>query len=398
MTLINDVHISHATDFPYPQHMNSCVTCHKGKMGDAALNDVFADAKFKPSNCITCHGVEGLKGKMAAANYNHAGFISQMDDPATRDSVSCRNCHASGDVQADTGTAGVNGGGTPFATIHNNGYDPLIYASDGTRYASDATAETPVSLASKSTEPRMTPPPHAGYQVQRDRSEGQHGCEEHQADRHHRPVRLRHQGLHRRRARFRSRRQAESGTCVRSADNPRYTDVTYAGNGSWETQVDLSLWAAMLDSADPSNPALKPVIRRAEIAVLPELRDASNNVIGLNAPSKTFNFADDEFERLLPGSRQCVQDGKHGPRLPMECRKDTGNKGSLDGCNTCHDQLATTFHSGIRGGNIKVCRICHEVSNGGAHLEAQSRSIDSYVHAIHSFQAFNNNEPELRRE
>ena len=89
MTLINDVHISHTTDFPYPQHMNSCVTCHKGKMGDAALNDVFADAKFKPSNCITCHGVEGLKGKMAAANYNHAGFISQMDDPATRDSVSC---------------------------------------------------------------------------------------------------------------------------------------------------------------------------------------------------------------------------------------------------------------------------------------------------------------------
>ena len=143
MTLINDVHISHATDFPYPQHMNSCVTCHKGKMGDAALNDVFADAKFKPSNCITCHGVEGLKGKMAAANYNHAGFISQMDDPATRDSVSCRNCHASGDVQADTGTAGVNGGGTPFATIHNNGYDPLIYASDGTRYASDGTGGNP---------------------------------------------------------------------------------------------------------------------------------------------------------------------------------------------------------------------------------------------------------------
>jgi len=50
--------------------------------------------------------------------------------------------------------------------------------------------------------------------------------------------------------------------------------------------------------------------------------------------------------------------------------------------------LATTFHSGIRGGNIKVCRICHEVSSAGSHLELQSRSIDSYVHAIHSFQAF----------
>jgi OmcA/MtrC family decaheme c-type cytochrome len=57
-------------------------------------------------------------------------------------------------------------------------------------------------------------------------------------------------------------------------------------------------------------------------------------------------------------------------------------------CNSCHDALATTFHSADRGGNVVVCRICHEVSNPGAHLEMQSRSIDSYVHAIHSFQAF----------
>ena len=28
------------------------------------------------------------------------------------------------------------------------------------------------------------------------------------------------------------------------------------------------------------------------------------------------------------------------------------------------------------------------MQNGGSHLEMQSRSIDSYVHAIHSFQAF----------
>ena len=58
------------------------------------------------------------------------------------------------------------------------------------------------------------------------------------------------------------------------------------------------------------------------------------------------------------------------------------------GCNSCHDALATTFHSGKRGGNIVICKMCHVPSSGGSHLEMQSRSIDSYVHAIHSFQDF----------
>ena len=35
-----------------------------------------------------------------------------------------------------------------------------------------------------------------------------------------------------------------------------------------------------------------------------------------------------------------------------------------------------------------VCRLCHVKTSGGSHLEMQSRSIDSYAHAIHSFQAF----------
>ncbi len=59
-----------------------------------------------------------------------------------------------------------------------------------------------------------------------------------------------------------------------------------------------------------------------------------------------------------------------------------------EGCNSCHDALGTTFHSGNRGGNIKVCRTCHVTLSRGSHLELQSRSIDSYIHAVHSFQAF----------
>ncbi len=60
----------------------------------------------------------------------------------------------------------------------------------------------------------------------------------------------------------------------------------------------------------------------------------------------------------------------------------------VDGCNNCHEALSTTFHSPDRGGNIVVCRMCHITKSGASHLELQSRSIDSYVHAVHSFQAF----------
>jgi OmcA/MtrC family decaheme c-type cytochrome len=59
-------------------------------------------------------------------------------------------------------------------------------------------------------------------------------------------------------------------------------------------------------------------------------------------------------------------------------------------CNVCHDVLASSFHSesGRGGDGIELCKNCHNVTYAGSHLEMASRSIDSYVHAIHSFQAF----------
>jgi len=40
-SLMNDVHMSHSMEFPYPQSMASCVTCHEGK-----LDTVLADVNF----------------------------------------------------------------------------------------------------------------------------------------------------------------------------------------------------------------------------------------------------------------------------------------------------------------------------------------------------------------
>jgi OmcA/MtrC family decaheme c-type cytochrome len=152
------------------------------------------------------------------------------------------------------------------------------------------------------------------------------------------------------------------------ATNPRFT-VLAAENGSWEVTADLSEWADMI--ADGS-------VKRAEIAVMPLLAsvvgeidshengETDDSAFAVDAPSRTFDLGANAFD-----------DGFYGDIVKI-----------TDGCNNCHDALATTFHSPDRGGNITVCRLCHVTTSGGSHLEMQSRSIDSYVHAIHSGQAF----------
>jgi len=139
--------------------------------------------------------------------------------------------------------------------------------------------------------------------------------------------------------------------------HPRFTTDNTVAAPSWKVTADLSTWAAKI--ADGT-------VKRVEIAVIPTLRNADNVVLALNAPSRTFDLKANAFD-----------DGFYPPIVKV-----------ADGCNNCHDALATNFHTPDRGGNIVVCRLCHITKSGGSHLEMQSRSIDSYAHAIHSFQAF----------
>jgi OmcA/MtrC family decaheme c-type cytochrome len=347
--LMNDVHMSHAMEFPYPQSMRSCVTCHAGKLGETATNDIFNKNNFAAETCISCHGVEGITAKMKAASYNHSSFVT---DAATLRAATCSVCH--------------DGGAAPkFSKVHTGGYDPKIYASDGTRYSTSFVFGTPSatfdaatnildvkfsatgtvgSLTASSITPTVIVGLY-GYNT-KDFIVAAHNYD------------------------------SPSGTPGRArlleykfgGTNPRFTEVATGTAGSWEVQVDLSAWKDMI--ADGT-------IKRAELAVLPELKDADGTVLGLDAPSVTFSLVNNALEpTFTTGDIINVQTVGQGGGTETK------------GCNTCHDQLATTFHSGIRGGNVKVCRLCHTKSNAGGHLEMQSRSIDSYVHAIHSFQAF----------
>jgi len=343
--LMNDVHMSHAMEFAYPQSMKNCVTCHANKMDTTAgaTTGIFRQATFAAETCISCHSVDGISAKMTAAAFPHAAYIT---DTATLKATDCTICHK----------AAASGGIAPtLAALHNGGYDPQIYSSTGVRYSSTFVVATPtVTIANNVLDIKFTATGTLGSLSAANITPtvlvGLYGYDskdflvsphDRDADR----IRL---------------LEYKWGDT-----NPRFTQVSGAG-GSWEVKADLSNWADQI--ADGS-------IKRAEIAVLPELKDAAGTILGLNAPSVTFN---------LDG----VTDDSAFFSDIVKVAKTTGADGKITGCNTCHDQLATTFHSGIRGGNIKVCRLCHTVANGGSHLELQSRSIDSYVHAIHSFQVF----------
>jgi OmcA/MtrC family decaheme c-type cytochrome len=351
--VMNDTHMSHAMEFPYPQSMANCATCHDGK-----LDMILTDANFLASTCKSCHPVTAPTGGTDA---HRAPALETLWADAGVDAMhsidaDCTACHKAG------------GSGSVFTAYHS-GYDKHIYAGDdGTRYAdiftvtidsasltgniltfkfSAAEGTNPTDLAPEDIIPTVMVGLY-GYDT-KDIIVSPHSRDEDDE----RLLELQIDG---------------------ESTNPRITVVT-AANGSWEITADLTMWADMITDGS---------VKRAEISVMPLLADVVGLIddhdngeeddiaYALDAASRTFDltakaFADDYFTAIV----------------------------DVENCNVCHDALGTTFHSPARGGSIAACKQCHFTGNGGSHLEMQSRSLDSYVHAIHSFQAFDSGDVDM---
>jgi OmcA/MtrC family decaheme c-type cytochrome len=338
-SVMNDVHMSHAMEFPYPQSMANCIVCHEEK-----LDLILTEDNFNVETCKSCHPVTGSEeygtAELALKTILPPAVHGEMD----LDTIDCAGCHGEGSSFGE------------FSDIHP-GYDTMIYASEDLRYSDaivvtidDASvADNVVTIQFSATEATDL----AGLDVEDivptvlvgmygwDTKDFIQGPHERSFDTNGDGVIDRSDG-----------RDLEY---VVGEEHPRYTTVSAAG-GAWTVTADLSAWADLI--ADD-------VVRRLEIAVIPTLEDADGVVIALDAPSRTFDLATNEFD-----------DDFYDPIVKLE------------GCENCHDALATNYHSPDRGGNVVVCRLCHITKSGGSHLEMQSRSIDSYVHAIHSMQPF----------
>ena len=151
--------------------------------------------------------------------------------------------------------------------------------------------------------------------------------------------------------------------------NPLFTDNS-VGAGDYSVDLDLGAYVPTEFLTDDIPTLIADgVIKKAEITITPELELDGEDVV-LKAVDETFDvnsfaIVDDYFK----GANQVV---------------------SIEKCNACHDSLASTFHDGSgRGGDgIEVCKNCHVTTRAGSHIELASRAIDSYVHAIHTFQPF----------
>jgi OmcA/MtrC family decaheme c-type cytochrome len=346
---MNDTHMSHAMEFAYPQSIANCVTCHEGK-----LDMILADGQFTLATCKSCHpvtGVDGTDPKRAPALMDLIAPVASIH-PANLYTFTgdCNFCHK------------TDGVGSTFAEIHS-GYSKAIYATEGVRYAD--TVESTVTSASFDAASNVLTVDFSvsgaaanaivkptvvvslyGYDT-KDFIVSGHGSA---AD---------------------GKRNLEWAEAS-SRNGPRLTvapATATAGNTTWTATADLSTWATML--ADGA-------VKRAEIGFLPYVgldqtvaAGGANPYIAVGGVTKTFD--------LVGKALLADDDAKAYGRAIV----DTGK------CNACHDALATTFHSPAYGSaGVVGCRLCHVGLSGGSHLEMQSRSIDSYVHAIHSMQPF----------
>jgi OmcA/MtrC family decaheme c-type cytochrome len=352
-SLMNDVHMSHAMEFPYPQSMANCVTCHEGK-----LDAVLSDDNFTVETCKSCHPVTGAVALDPADEENPIYDTTELalktilpasiHEDMDYDTEDCTSCHSE------------EGEATVFSDIHT-GYDKAIYTADGLRYSeaisvtieSASVADNKVTIQFSAAEA----PDLDGLDVADivpTVMVGMYGWDTKDfiIGAHERLIDDNNDGEISRASGDQRAMEYEVG----DDEYPRATTVS-AADGSWEVVVDMSTWADLIDDG---------TVERLEIAVMPELEDADGVILALDAPSRTFDLDANDFD-----------DDFYSPIVKLE-----------DGCYNCHDALATNYHSPDRGGNIVVCRMCHITKSGGSHLELQSRSIDSYAHAIHSFQAF----------
>ncbi len=371
-TLMNDVHMSHAMEFPYPQSMANCVTCHEGK-----LDVILGDANFTGRTCRSCHPVVGsaeYSGGIAGTGYMDVDPEEPWARPAATETYALANIsiHAAANwydpafLDNTTCSSAACHGAGGFKTFHT-GYDTTIYADElGTKYADEikvsidsASFDDNTSLLTFEFSVTGTAGGLSADDVVPTVLVGLYGYDSKDF----------YIGPHERdenRVRY-----LEFEYPTDNTTHPRITFVS-SDNATFVVTADLSMWADLFDN----------VVKRAEIAVEPALENPASvnpdntvNLVALNAVSRTFDLSANAFD-----------DGFYGGGVAGE--SGNGIVRVTDGCNNCHEALATTFHSPNRGGSVVVCRMCHIVKNGGSHLEMQSRSIDSYAHAIHSFQAF----------
>ena len=356
--VMNDTHMSHAMEFPYPMSMSNCNTCHEGK-----LDMVISDATFTAETCKSCHVIQGNDAWPEDVGTTLEGMYAQPHRPPPLEylwtkagvegfhdaSLDCTLCH--GPVE-----------GVPTFAEYHTGYDDHIYDDTGTKYADTHTVSIDqitvdgdmMTINFSANDAAIVPEVLVSFYGWDSKNfiVGSHERDGNAACSGFRPG-----------CKMEYTPESSGGSA-----NPLFVEDAASVPGDWMVTLDMSALQLTKTDLIPQL-ILDGVIKMAEVTITPELVVDDQDVV-LTAAAETFDL----------GGSMIVDDYFKGLNATV----------SVEKCNACHDSLASTFHDGSgRGGDgIEVCKNCHTTTFPGSHLEMASRAIDSYVHAIHSFQPF----------
>ena len=337
--VMTDVHASHNNEFPYPQSMANCVTCHTYST-DAAKDKfdmTLSDANFTKEICTTCH---------ADVDPNTNTVVPLPLTKVVPHSIpaqACNSCHVTGGI-APT-----------FQQVHP-GFDKLKYASladaaagdlrftysiDNITY--DKTANTltitwgakdAAGNAQNVLNADVTAGP-AFLGLPSDRNNESEGVR----------VLVGYYGW--------------GSNNVADYDNIRKDDIL--ADSTYDASTGLATTVFPLSDKLTTYKATK-----LDVGVIgvPEIQDGSaTHFAAVDAVTMDIDLATGtNAERVSP--------------------VDNAN------CNTCHDHILMhkgDTHGHTTVGNENACVFCHNTSSAAGHYDQQSRSIDSYVHAVHVF-------------
>jgi len=370
--LMNDVHMAHAMEFPYPQSMSNCDTCHAGKL--TGVDGVLANTNFTPETCKSCHPVQGLEawpaeivpGDGLRGDYRQGHRAPPLEYLWTKEGV--EGFH---DITSDCTVCHGAGVAPPFDELHT-GYDVNITDATGARYMDTYTvaidsvsivdpidAPYELTIEFSASDPAVVAEvlvslygwDSRNFLIASHTRDSNPACES--------------------RGRIGCRMEYTPESSGGSA-NPMFTEDAASVPGAWKVTLDLAAFQA-IETVDIPTLIANGDVRFAEVTLTPELEVT----VGTKQVEVVLNAAGETFDLTAMAT---VADYFKGANATVD----------TDKCNVCHDSLASSFHSesGRGGGGIQVCKNCHNVTFTGSHVEMASRSIDNYVHAIHSFQAF----------
>jgi len=352
--VMNDTHMSHAMEFPYPQSMANCNTCHAGK-----LAVVLDDSNFTPETCMSCHPVQGIDAWPTEA------YAQSHRAPALEYLWTELGVQGFHDVETSSNCLACHGaaGAAKSLTAYHTGYDAAIYDASGNRYADTY----PVSIDSVTMAGNLlTINFHGDAAIVPEVLVSLYGWDSknfiipsHARDANAAAC----PGSHGDGCQMEYVPETSGGGA-----NPLFTEDAASVPGTWMVTVDFAAFQPTNTDDIPTLIANGDVTM-AEISITPEL-EIGGAEVALSGTTTAFDL----------GGSLVVGDYFAGANATVDMVK----------CNACHDVLTSTFHtnSGRTGNSIAVCKNCHNPTYPGSHLEMASRSIDSYVHAIHTFQPF----------